>query len=506
LLDEEFIMRKLLLLIAAAATLLSAVILIRTMLHTPIPQDGIETAQIPVDEGVIAEHLSQAIQIPTISFQSNNDGEIQPFTDFIEWVKLTYPEVNQSMSLEVLGYSMLYKWQGSDPSLQPILLTGHYDVVPVIPGTESQWQHPPFAGEISDGIIWGRGALDDKSAVIAMLEAATLLLQQGYAPTRTVYFSFGHDEEVGGTRGAAAVTQLLADQNVQLSWSLDEGSFVLDGVLPGFNKLVAPINVAEKGSVTLVVAAKGAGGHSSMPPKQTAVGALAAAITKLENNPVPGGLEGLSLDMFDTISREMAFVPRLLFANRWLFGSLLEDQLSNASSTNAMLRTTTAATMLTGSVKTNVLAIEATATVNFRVHPRDSVQDVIEHVKFIVADENIEVRPLAGSGFGASTVTDLELAGRGASEVSDKDSAGFRLISQSIKEVYGDVVVTPGLMVAASDSRHYTKVADNSFRFNPMIVTNDDITGFHGTNEKISVANMAQGTRTYMQIIRHGSK
>jgi carboxypeptidase PM20D1 len=498
-------MRKLLLLTVSAFALVVAVILIRTMLHTPASQDGFQISQIKVDDSLIAAHLSQAIQMPTISFQSDNEGDIQPFVDFIEWVKLTYPEINQAMTLDIFGHSMLYKWQGSDAALQPILLTGHYDVVPVIPGTESQWQHPPFAGAISDGIIWGRGSLDDKSAVIAMLEAATLLLEQGFAPQRTVYFSFGHDEEVGGTRGAAAVTQYLADQHVQLTWSLDEGSFVFDDVLPGVTKLVAPINVAEKGSVTLVIAAKGAGGHSSMPPKQTAVGVLAAAITKLEKNPVPGGLEGLSLDMFDAVSRDMDFVPRMLFANRWLFGSLLEGQLSNAATTNAMLRTTTAPTMLTGSVKTNVLPIEATATVNFRIHPRDSVQDVIDHVKFVVADENIDVRLMGGAGFGASTVIDAELAGRGASEVSDKDSSGFKLVKQSIREVYGDVVVVPGLMVAASDSRHYAKVADNSFRFNPMIVTNEDITGFHGTNEKISVANMAQGTRTYMQIIRHGS-
>jgi carboxypeptidase PM20D1 len=195
----------------------------------------------------------------------------------------------------------------------------------------------------------------------------------------------------------------------------------------------------------------------------------------------------------------------MLFANRWLFGGLLEDQLSNVSTTNAVLRTTTAPTMLTGSIKTNVLPIEATATVNFRIHPRDSVKDVIDHVKFVVADENIEVRALGGAGFSGSTVTDMELAGNGASAVSDKDSAGFKLIAASIKEVYGDVVVTPGLMVAASDSRHYSKVSDNAFRFNPMVVTSKDISGFHGTNEKISVVNMAQGTRTYMQIIRRGS-
>ena len=179
------------------------------------------------------------------------------------------------MERVLLGdYTILYRWPGSDATLPPILLTAHYDVVPVLPGTEDLWTHQPFAGDIADGIVWGRGTLDDKSAVVAQLEAATLLLKAGFKPARTVYFSFGHDEEVGGTRGAAEVAAYLAEQKVRLAWSLDEGSFVLDGLLPGVKPLMAAVNVAEKGSVTLQVVAKGAGGHSSLPPPQTAVGVL----------------------------------------------------------------------------------------------------------------------------------------------------------------------------------------------------------------------------------------
>ena len=255
---------------------------------------------------------------------------------------------------------------------------------------------------------------------------------------------------------------------------------------------MAAINVAEKGSVTLAVVAKGVGGHSSMPPQHTAVGILAEAITKLENQPVPGGLEGLSLDMFDVISRDMPFVARMMFANRWLFGNILEEQLAKQTFTNAMLRTTTAPTMLSASIKANVLPIEATAIVNFRVHPRDSVQGVVDYVTGLVGNENVSVSVSGGGG-------------RGASAVSDKDSAGFKLIGQAVQEVYGDVLIVPGLMIAASDSVHYSQVADNSFRFNPMVVTSSDLTGFHGTNEKISVANLVQGTRTYVQVLRHGA-
>ena len=486
-------MKKFVVVLAAALAVLVAVVLIRAALHRPHARNDVAQVSVDVDTTRIAEHLSEAVRFRTISHQRVEEFEPAEFEGFIAWVERTYPEVQQTMERTLLGnYSMLYRWPGSDPSLQPILLTAHYDVVPVIPGTEDRWSHPPFAGTIADDIVWGRGALDDKSAMIAQLEAATLLLRSGFKPTRTVYFSFGHDEEIGGTNGAAKVTEYLAANGIRLAWSLDEGSFVLDGLLPGVKPLVAAVNVAEKGSVSLAIVAKSAGGHSSMPPRRTAVGILAAAITRLEDNPIPGGLSGLSEQMFDTISRYMPFAYRIAFANRWLFGRIIEKQLSAVPFGNAMLRTTTAPTMLSGSVKVNVLPIEAIATVNFRIHPRDSVDDVVNYVKALVENENVEVR------------LDPE-GGRGASEVSDWHSEGFGVIARSIRETYGDVVVTPGLMIAASDSRHYAKVAENAFRFNPMTVTQADMTGFHGTDERIGVASMAQGTRTYSQIIRNGA-
>lgn len=471
---------------------LDGVLVVLTLLHRPKASWAIAPLTIEFDEQVIAGHLSEAIRFKTVSHQRAEDFNAGEFTAFVAWLKNTYPEVNKAMALKLLGgYTLLYRWEGADASLQPILLTGHYDVVPVIPGSEDQWQHPPYGGEISDGIIWGRGALDDKSAVIAQLEAATHLLRSGFTPQRTVYFSFGHDEEVGGNEGAAAVAEYLASQGVQLEWSLDEGSFLFDNMLPGVKPLMAAINVAEKGSMTLDVVAKSEGGHSSVPPQQTAVGILAEAITALEANPVPGGLSGLSEQFFDTASRHMPFGLRMVFANRWLFGGVLEDRLAEVPFGNAMLRTTTAPTMLSGSVKVNVLPIEAVATVNFRLHPRDTPEGLVDYVKSIVKNENIEVR-VRGSGRAASTVSSWE-------------SAGYAVLERSIREVYGEVLVVPGLTVAGTDTRHYSKVADNSYRFNPMIVTQNDLSGFHGTNEKITVANLVQGTRTYVRILELGA-
>lgn len=474
-----------------------AIIVVRALLHTPQPAHRggeVATAEIPIDANLVARHLSDAIRFPTVSHQHLADFEPEVFESFIQWIENTYPEVNRAMRRQRLGqYSLLYRWQGKNTALQPTLITAHYDVVPVIPGTEELWQQPPFAGNIVDGVIWGRGALDDKSAVIAQLEAATLLLQQGYEPERTVYFSFGHDEEIGGFAGAAAVTRYLQQQGVQLAWSLDEGSFLFDGMLRGVEPLMAAVNVAEKGSLTLDIVASAAGGHSSMPPKQTAVGILAEAITRLEQHPIPGGLTGLSGQMFDTASRYMPFSYRLLFANRWLFSGVIDEQLSSLPFGNAMLRTTTAPTMLAASVKENVLPIKAVATVNFRIHPRDTVQGVIDYVRSVVENEHVEVQVRPD-------------AGRPASKVSDWHSAGFGVIETAIRDIYGDVIVTPGLMIAGSDSRHYGQIADNAFRFNPMTVTSEDLTGFHGTNEKIAVDNLVRGTRTYARIIRLGSE
>ena len=468
---------------------LLSIAFLRTFMHVA-PESEIARGEVAsIDETAAIQNLAAAIRFKTISHQDREKFPKQEFDNFINWAALIYPELHGSMELEQIEHTLLFKWEGSDLKLAPILLTGHYDVVPIIPGTENLWEEMPFAGVISNNRIWGRGALDDKSGVIGMMEAATYLIKNNFKPQRTVYFSFGHDEEIGGF-GAAQVAEKLKQKGVQLQWSLDEGSFVNRGFFPGVDKLVAPINVAEKGSTNLLIVAKAKGGHSSTPPKKTAVTILADALIKLENEPLPGSLEGLSAVMFDQVSKHMPFGYRFLFANRWLFGGLLDSQMSSTPIINAMIRTTTAPTMLSGSIKSNVLPIEATALINFRLHPRDSVESVTEHVRRVVGSDQVEVRTLSG---------------REASDVSSWESPGYEIISSSLSKVYGEVVSVPGIMIAASDTRHYSKVADNSFRFNPFIIVPEDMTGFHGTNESIGVDSFVTGIKTYVEIIREGS-
>jgi carboxypeptidase PM20D1 len=467
---------------------LTGVVVYRAAVFLPPEQAKVEPVAHVIDAQAVAVHLSQAVRFATISNQPPAPIDPAPFDGFVAWLAATYPEVHQGLSREILGNrTVLYKWAGKDSAAKPAMLAAHYDVVPVIPGTEGAWKHPPFAGDIAEGYVWGRGTLDDKGAVITILEAVTYLLKQGYKPQQTIYLSFDHKEELVDDTGAAAVVAHLKAQNIRLAWSLDEGSFVLDGIVPGLPQPVASINVTEKGYLTLNLTAHAAGGHSSMPPRETAVGILARAIVALEQAPLPGGLDGVSGEMFSGLARHMSFGKRVLFANQWLFGALIERELAKSPASNAMLRTTTAPTMLSGSVKENVLPIEATATVNFRLHPRDTPERVIDYVKNTIADDRVSIRMLLGYG---------------ASRVAAVDSPAFRAMANAVRQVYGDAVVAPGITIAGTDSRYYETVADNAYRFNPMMISAQDLAGFHGTNERLSLENLVRATRFYIELIK----
>lgn len=472
-----------------ALVLLALVVAVRTALYTPGAAEAVAPGEpIDIDEARVLHRLGEAIGFATISRQPPEPIDADAFEGFLGWLEATYPRVFQSLEAQRLGrYSLLLTWRGRSDSADPVLLAAHYDVVPVVPGSESAWTHPPFAGRMEDGYVWGRGALDNKNAVVALMESVDWLLARGEAPARTVYLSFGHDEEVGGERGAAAVVEHLRGAGVRLAWSLDEGSFVFRNMFPGVDVPIATINIAEKGSVNMRIVASAPGGHSSMPPRQTATGRLARALVVLEENPLPGGLEGVAAESFDAIAPHMPLLPRMMFANRWLFGLLVEYQLEGLPFANAMMRTTTAPTMLNASPKVNVLPIEAVATVNFRVHPRDKVSDVVAYVEGLVAGEHVRVEASGGSE---------------ASTVADPESAGFRLLEGVVRREFADVVVAPGLLVAATDTRHYGQIAEDALRFNPMVVTAAEVEGFHGTNERISAAGMVQGVRTYIRLLR----
>ena len=471
-----------------ALVVLIGVIAFNTWRYAPSDQPILDAALPSVDADALAQSLSQAVTFETISYLPPRPSPA--FGAFLTWLEAEFPVAHAAMTQERINtLTPLYRWAGADPSLRPVLLAAHYDVVPIAPGSDDKWDHPPFSGTIADGFIYGRGTLDDKGAIVAMLGAVEALLADGFTPPRDIYFSFGHDEEIGGVKGAYGVVKHLREKGIRMEWSLDEGSMVLRDIISGLDKDVASINVSEKGYATLDITARAEGGHSSLPPAQTAVGALAKAVANVQDTPMPGGLTDASKDFFDRLGPHFALTERILFANQWLFRPVLEYVLSGSAATNAMLRTTTAPTMLTGSNKENVLPQEATATVNFRLHPRDTIQDVVDHVTQAVNNPEIDITVRPGAGE--------------ASPVSRADNTAFALLDKTFRQVFGELIVVPGLTVAGTDSKHYSLIADDAYRINPFIFTAQDLPRFQGNNERVSVEAMGQAAQFYMMLLRN---
>ncbi|WP_127114886.1 M20 family peptidase [Shimia sediminis] len=461
---------------------LVAVIGIRTMMYKPETVTQSERFIFDADLDKTVATLARAVQFETDS----TDMTRPDFRAFLDFLATSYPGFHATMErVELDPVTPLYKWQGSDPDLQPVLLAAHYDVVPI--ASFIKWTYPPYGGVVEDGYVWGRGTLDNKGALITMVAVVEQLIADGFTPKRTIYFSFGGDEETGG-KGAQAVADYLNTNNIRLAWALDEGSFVLDDIIPGLDVPVASINLSEKGYVTLKLVATSGGGHSSMPPRDTAVGKLAGAVYRLQKNPVPGGLTGVSAEFFDALGRHFSLDKRAIFANRWLFDPVLTGILSGSPSTDAMLRTTTAPTMLEGSPKENILPTRAVATINFRIHPRDTVDSIIEHVRDAIDDDSIEIE------------VNREFASP-ASPVSDSSGPGYLDIQAAIRDAFGPIATVPGLTIAATDARHYAKAADAAYRINPFQITGDDLTRFHGIDERLSIDNIQAGINFYAALI-----
>ena len=446
------------------------------------------------DVAAAAEMLGAAIRIQTVTYASGDPkpGADQPWTDLEAALRARYPTVFAKMTMEkILTHAMLMTWTGSDPSLPPVILMAHQDVVPVNPGTDADWTHGPFGGVVADGYIWGRGAMDDKGSLIAILEAGEALAKSNWTPRRTVIFALGHDEEVSGA-GAQAIYALLKSRSVTPAMVLDEGYAVLDKY-PLTGKPAALIGVAEKGYISLQITATTEGGHSSRPPRESGAIRIARALVALEDKQMPANLSAPPFNqMIEAIAADLPFTTRLAFANQWLLGSFIADQVSGDASANAIVRTTTAPTMMTGSIKDNVLPQRASAVVNFRIHPNDSIASVTQHVKDVTAHiEGLTVAPYEG-GIGSEP-----------SPVSSMDSEAYRVLEAVARSTGGGAVpVAPALVIGATDARYASAISkDAIYRFAPAIYDDADLNGFHGTNERLSVENLGRMITGYAQIM-----
>ncbi len=486
--------KKTLLFIAVLVLLLATVVGINTwrkgsrqLVVTPL-------APLQVDEAGAAGRLAEAVRLRTVSSRTEAGLNADQFRALRTLLQQRFPRVHAALKREVVGeLSLLYTWQGIDPQAQPIMLMAHQDVVPIAPGTEGDWSEAPFSGSVRNGYVWGRGSWDDKGNLLSQLEAVELLLASGYKPPRTIYLAYGADEEVGGLRGAAKIAALLKSRGVRLDFVLDEGLLVLDGILPGLRQPAALIGVAEKGYLSVVLNVSATPGHSSMPPPKggSAIGMMSAALKRLDDHQLPGGIRGVAGEMFDTLAPEMGGFSRVALSNLWLFGPVVQNQLERAASTNAVLRTTTALTLVNAGNKENVLPGRAEATVNFRILPGDRKEQVMEHVRghvgAVVPASQFELYALPGAV--------------DASKVAPTDSAQYRALNRTIREVFPDALVAPGLMVAGTDSIHYGEISDHIFKFSPVRANAEDLKRFHGTNERLSIANYADAIRFYHRLI-----
>lgn len=472
---------------------LVVILVVRTLrVPGPAPAATASGPGIALDTTAAAQRLAGAIRFPTVSYASGGPIDTAAFLGLQQYFVNSFPRVHATLTRELVnGLSLLYTWTGADSTLPPVVLMGHMDVVPVPEPNLPQWTHPPFSGAVAEGFVWGRGTLDDKTTVLSTLEAVEGLLREGYRPPRTVYLAFGHDEEVSGRYGAHAIVDLLVSRGVKPALVLDEGGFMATGVIPGVAGRTAIVGIAEKGYVSFRLRSRAQGGHSSTPSGRTAIGALSRAIAALEANPFPYSLDGPTRGTLTAMASYAPFGQRLVLANLWLTAPLVKSKMRGTPLGAALLHTTTAPTMLSAGIKDNVLPPEASAVVNFRIRPGESMATVKAHVRGVIADTMIAVEP-------------LDSVGADPSPVSDVHSPAYALIEATIRGMApGErIPVLPYLVMGGTDAKYWSAHTDRAFRFLAVPLGEGDLERVHGVNERVPVADYATSVNFFARLLR----
>jgi carboxypeptidase PM20D1 len=426
--------------------------------------------------------LQSLVRIPSVSHRDASRVDTAAFDRLLEELRRQFPLLHEQLELTRVGsHGLLFRWAGRSDT-RPVVLMAHLDVVPV--DESAPWQHPPFSAEIHDGAVWGRGTLDDKGCVAATCEAVERLLDAGHRPAQDVWLSFGCDEEVFGTAAEAAVDELVR-RGVRPWLVLDEGGAVAHEAFPGVKAPVAAIGVAEKGATSIELRVEGRGGHASTPARNGPTAQLAKAIVALDRSPMPARVPDTTVDLMRRLAPHLPRPVRPLMSRADRIKPLLTRVLLAAGpEAAAMARTTFAITTLQGSPALNVIASSATAGVNIRVMPGDTVDGVLAHVRKVIGD-GIDVRVVE----------------RGEASPVSRLGAAYDLVADTIATHFPDAIATPYVQTGATDSRHFTRICDHVYRFAPFRMDAAQRHAVHSYDEHLGVDAFLAGIDWYQTLI-----
>lgn len=450
----------------------------------PMPHENVNSKR-------VQKHLSQAIQIKTISNPDDEKVDWEEFERFHKFLDDEFPLVRENLIKEDISQaSLLYTWQGKNPELEPIALLSHQDVVPVSQSTYNDWKYDPFEGHNDGEFIWGRGAVDMKNHLICVMEAVETLLEEGFEPERTVYLCFGHNEEIvaGKNNGANAIMKTLSERGVRLDSTLDEGGAIIKANFKGlFDGNLAGVGIAEKGYADYKITVKAKGGHSSQPPKHTAVGQISEVVRDLEKHQFKARMLPSVYNLFSGVGAHTSFPARMVMCNLRFLKPIFFAIMKKFPPAATFIRTTTACTMLSGSPASNVLPQTASVTVNFRELPGDTLKGTEEHIRKVVRNKNIEIEFLKG---------------KEASKVSSTDSRAFKTIEKLAMQIDSKNVVAPFLVMGGTDSYHYEEICDNMYRFSPFVIDASIMLTTHGTNERCPIEQLDVAVEFFKRYIK----
>ena len=481
--------KKILLFLGVAILLLVAIVLFNTFRTPAWPVYHTQVNLNPLPDSAV-QHLSQAIQIQTVSFSDTSAIDTIAFTAFNSFIEKTYPLIHQNLSKKAIKqFSYVFEWQGKDQSLAPIILMGHYDVVPIEPSSLNKWTVAPFSGKITDSCIWGRGAADDKMAVISILESVETMLKQGFIPERTIYLCFGHDEEVRGS-GAMAIVDYLEERKIKPELVIDEGGEMTESKIKDLDRPAAFIGVSEKGYSSFELSVDIEGGHSSMPGKETSIDILAAAIQRLRSEPMPATITpAVRESLYRVGISSTSFLNRMAANNMWLFEGLAKNIISETREGTAMIHTTIVPTIIESGIKENVIPTHAVAIVNSRILPGENSKTVEDFIRKKINDERVKIRKVSKFDSDPSPATDI-------------NSAAYKRIESAVYKTVPNVIPTPYLMIGATDSRHYRRISDGVVNFFPAT----DSKGYHGIDERMPIRDFQRSVNYVMIIIEESNK